>query len=64
MNIMNYVKFEHTANGMAQCWNSEDMEFPEDLSSTEKRHRKRMIRIACKIALNYGDEVNMPVKGI
>lgn len=59
MGNMSYCRFENTANDLQDCWEN----FDDDLSNYyEIRGRKRIIKLACQIAENYGEEVGIHVE--
>jgi hypothetical protein len=57
---MTYCRFRNTVEDLEDCY--EAME--EDVSSEEERARKRLIKLACEIALNYGHEVGIEVERV
>lgn len=59
---MSYCRFENTASDLQDCY--ENMEETDDLSSYEVSARKRLIRLAVEIAIEYGHEVGREVEEI
>ena len=51
---MSYCRFENTSRDLLDCY--EHMDEPEALSEGERRARLRLIRLAVRIANDYGDE--------
>jgi hypothetical protein len=54
MGNMSYCRFENTAADLRDCLENMD---DCDLSESEKRARKRIIKMAKQITDDYGDEV-------
>ena len=52
---MSYCRFQNTASDLRDCYDHMDDEIEDD--SAESKARRRMIRIACDIADDYGHEV-------
>lgn len=49
---MSYCRFENTLADLRDCQEAMD----EDLSNSEERCRRNLIKICCQIAADYGDE--------
>lgn len=49
---MSYCRFENTLQDLRDCYENMD----EELSESEERSRKRLIKLCTQIANNYGDE--------
>mgnify|MGYP003442074326 CR=1 FL=1 len=60
MSNMSYCRFYNTEMDLRDCYN--DMDLDADASEQEKRARKRLIELACNIALEYGDEVDRNIE--
>ena len=54
MASMSYCKFENTYNDLSDC----ESDMDEDLSPTEMAYRKKLIRLCCNIANDYGHEID------
>lgn len=54
MGNMSYCRFQNTLPDLRDCYENmdDDMEDKEE----ESRARKRLIKLCCKIAADYGDE--------
>lgn len=53
---MSYCRFYNTEMDLRDCY--DNMELDGDASGQEIKARKRLIELACEIALAYGDEVD------
>lgn len=53
MGNMNYCRFANTLEDLQDCYANMD---DEDLGKEEKRNRKRLIRLCCDIASDYGED--------
>lgn len=60
MSNMSYCRFENTAGDLADCW--EHFDNFEELSESEAKARKRIIKLACEIAESYSDEVGLHIE--
>ena len=54
---MSYCRFENTLIDLRDCYDHMDDVDHQELSETEEKARKRMIKLCCEIADNYGYEV-------
>ena len=52
---MDYCRFENTLPDLRDCYDHLD---EVDLSETEQKDRRRIIKICCEIAQDYSDEVD------
>ena len=52
---MSYCRFQNTVSDLRDCYDHMDDKIEDD--SAESKARRRMIRIACDIADDYGHEV-------
>jgi hypothetical protein len=52
---MSYVRFTNTARDLKDCFDNMD---DDELSESEEKARKRLIRLCVLIADNYGDELD------
>jgi len=57
MGNMSYCRFENTSQDLEDCFDNMD-ESMEEASDYELKARKKLIRICCDIALDYGHEVD------
>lgn len=55
MSNMSYCRFENTSRDLADCWHH--FHETDDLNGYETEGRKRIIKLALKIAERFGDEV-------
>ena len=58
---MSYCRFENTAEDLEDCFDHMD---EKDLSDTEVRGRKRIIRMCVDIAIDYGHEIDRPCEEV
>ena len=55
---MTYCRFRNTVDDLQDCYDAMD----EPVSPEEQQARRRLIRLACEIALNYGAEVDIQIE--
>lgn len=53
---MSYCRFRNTLRDLKDCFDSEEMWEPEDLSEEEQRARKRLIEICHMISSEFEEE--------
>lgn len=58
MSNMNYCRFENTLPDLRDCAEAMDETYEGDLSDTEKRARRSIIKVCIDIADNYRHEVD------
>jgi hypothetical protein len=59
MGNMSYCRFQNTVIDLDDCY--DNIDDTDNMSDEELRARKKLIKICCDIALDFGDEIDMHI---
>lgn len=60
MSNMGYCRFQNTVQDLGDC----EEHLDDDLSKDEQAARRRLIRLCCDIAENYGHEIGREYENV
>jgi hypothetical protein len=59
---MPHCRFQNTVADLLDCYQGDGINEPDTLSEAEQKARIKLIKLACRIAEDYGEEVGMEME--